>query len=200
MFNAPDGAHKGKLTLKRDGDDADRARSSATPAEYQIEGTAEGGRRLAVVHLHGGRAHPDHDEGDGQGGHDERARDLRQRPGRLDRDAGRGGRRAGCARRRAALDISGAWVFEVDHGGRFGDPGGDVQAEWGDADRPVLGQLGEAPIQGTLKGNELTFSFDVTVQDTQDAHRLQRTAAKDAMKGTVTLGELGEGTFTARRK
>ena len=62
------------------------------------------------------------------------------------------------------------------------------------------GQLGEAPLQGTLKGSDLTFSFDVAVQDTKLHVVYAGTATKDALKGTVTLGELGEGTFTARRK
>ena len=62
------------------------------------------------------------------------------------------------------------------------------------------GQLGEAPVEGTIKGAEFSFSFDVTVQDTKVHVVYTGTATKDALKGTVTLGELGEGTFTARRK
>ena len=62
------------------------------------------------------------------------------------------------------------------------------------------GQLGEAPIQGTLKGADLTFSFDASVQDTKLHVVYTGKATKDALKGTVVLGEFGEGTFTAHRK
>ena len=63
-----------------------------------------------------------------------------------------------------------------------------------------VGQLGEAPIQGTLKGSELTFSLDVSVPGHEVHIVYTGTATKDALKGTASFGDLGEGTFTARRK
>ena len=63
-----------------------------------------------------------------------------------------------------------------------------------------VGQLGEAPIQGTLKGSDLTFSIDVSFQDTKLHIVYTGSATKDALKGTASLGDFGEATFTARRK
>jgi hypothetical protein len=60
--------------------------------------------------------------------------------------------------------------------------------------------LGEADVAGTVKGQNIMFSFsadaggqslEVTYTGTVDG--------KDAMKGKISLGGLGEGTFTAKR-
>jgi hypothetical protein len=62
------------------------------------------------------------------------------------------------------------------------------------------GQLGEAPLTGTLKGTEIRFEFGVDIQGTSLTIVHTGTVEKDAMKGTVTLGEMGNGTFTGSRK
>jgi hypothetical protein len=61
------------------------------------------------------------------------------------------------------------------------------------------GQLGEAPLTGTLKGTAIEFAIDVSVQDTAFHIVYAGTADKGAMKGTVRLGDLGDGTFTAKK-
>lgn len=62
------------------------------------------------------------------------------------------------------------------------------------------GQLGEAPVTGTVKGAAVEFGFDVTVQDTRLRITCAGTADATSMKGAVRLGELGEGTFTGRKQ
>jgi len=58
------------------------------------------------------------------------------------------------------------------------------------------GQLGEAPIKGVVKGNEVKLEF--TVSD----NLIQYTGIVDGenMKGTVKLGTMAEGTFTGKRR
>jgi hypothetical protein len=99
-----------------------------------------------------------------------------------------------------AIDISGAWTFEVTTAAGSGSPAVTFNQSGERLAGQYSGQLGEAPVTGTLKGSELTFSFDVTVQDTKLHVVYTGTATKDGLKGTVALGELGDGTFTARRK
>ena len=100
----------------------------------------------------------------------------------------------------STIDISGAWLFEVTTAAGSGSPSMTFNQSGETLTGQYSGQLGEAPIRGTLKGNELTFSFDASVQEAKVHVVYTGTATKDALKGTVTLGELGEGTFTARRK
>ncbi len=58
------------------------------------------------------------------------------------------------------------------------------------------GQLGETPVKGTLKGNKVYIRFGVSGIDIEYAGIVDG----DTMKGKVTLGNMGEGTFTGTRK
>ena len=51
-----------------------------------------------------------------------------------------------------------------------------------------------------IKGNAIEFAIDVDVQGTAAHITYSGTVDKDSMKGTVKLGDLGEGTFTAKKK
>jgi hypothetical protein len=60
--------------------------------------------------------------------------------------------------------------------------------------------LGEADLTGTVKGRDIVFSFTANVQGMAIGVTYAGTIeASDAMKGRVTLGGLGDGTFTAKR-
>jgi hypothetical protein len=124
-----------------------------------------------------------------------------------------GGRENGqwLARRAAALavpgqadappaDVSGTWSFQVETGAGSGTPTMTFKQDGGKLTGHYSGQLGEAPLTGTVKGNAVEFSFDASIQGT-DLHVVYSgTAEKDSMKGTVKLGDVGEGTFTAKKK
>jgi hypothetical protein len=60
--------------------------------------------------------------------------------------------------------------------------------------------LGEADVTGTIKGADLTFSFTANVQGTSINVTYTGTVDKDSMKGSVSLGDVGEGTFTGKRQ
>ena len=54
-------------------------------------------------------------------------------------------------------------------------------------------------LTGTIKDAEFTFSVEIgTEQKVTVVYT--GTVDKDSVKGSVTLGELGEGTFTGKRK
>ena len=58
------------------------------------------------------------------------------------------------------------------------------------------GQLGEAPIKGVIKGTDVVLEFTAS----GNLIRYAGVVDGDNMKGKVTLGTLGEGTFTGRRR
>lgn len=60
--------------------------------------------------------------------------------------------------------------------------------------------LGEADVTGTAKDADFTFSFTANVQGTSINVTYSGTVDKDTMKGKVSLGDLGEGTFTGKRQ
>ena len=100
------------------------------------------------------------------------------------------------------VDLTGKWLFTVTTSAGNGTP----TVTLNQAGEKLTGhysstQLGEADLTGSVKGNGVTFAFAVEVQG---AH-LNVTYAgtlenKDSMTGTVNLGGLGEGTFTAKRQ
>ena len=60
--------------------------------------------------------------------------------------------------------------------------------------------LGEADFTGSVKGMAITFSFNADAGGVTLAVTYTGTiGGKDAMKGTVSLGEAGDGTWTAKR-
>jgi len=63
-----------------------------------------------------------------------------------------------------------------------------------------VGQMGEVPLEGTLKGTTLSFATEMTVAKLKVRILYTGTAAKDELKGTIKYGELGEGVFTGHRK
>jgi hypothetical protein len=99
-----------------------------------------------------------------------------------------------------ALDVSGPWVLDVNTPVGGGNPTVTFKQDGEKLTGHYTGQLGEAPLTGTLKGTEIRFEFGVDIQGTSLTIVYTGTVEKDAMKGTVRLGEMGDGTFTGSRK
>lgn len=98
------------------------------------------------------------------------------------------------------IDVSGSWVFTVETPMGSGTPTFTFKQDGESLTGHYAGALGEADLTGTLKGNAITFSFKVNVQGTEGVVTYSGAAAKDSIKGKVTFGDLGEGTFTAKRQ
>ena len=98
------------------------------------------------------------------------------------------------------VDVSGTWTFQVEFSGGSGTPTMTFKQDGEKLTGHYSGQLGEAPLTGTIKGTAIEFAIDVDVQGTAAHIVYSGTVEKDAMKGTVKLGDFGEGTFTAKKK
>ena len=96
-------------------------------------------------------------------------------------------------------DVSGTWAFEVTTD--FGT-GSSTMAFKQDGEKltgQYTGQYGEAALTGTVKGQEITFAYDL-VRETVTAHVVYAgTIDKDTMKGTLSIGDMGNGSFTAKK-
>lgn len=102
----------------------------------------------------------------------------------------------------APVDITGTWIFTVDTG-TVGTPTVTFKQEG----EKLTGHyssmtLGEADFTGTLKGQDLNFTFEAKVQDTPVPVVYKGTVPnKDEIKGTIDIaGGAASGTFTAKRK
>jgi hypothetical protein len=91
-----------------------------------------------------------------------------------------------------AADMTGKWTFNVvlDAGG--GSPTFDFKQAGEKLTGTYHGQLGEAPLEGTVKGDAVEF----TINGGQlQAKYIGKIDGGTKIKGTVDYGELGKGTF-----
>jgi hypothetical protein len=100
----------------------------------------------------------------------------------------------------AAVNVTGTWVFDVQTSAGSGTPTMTFKQEGEKLTGQYSGQLGELPLTGTVKDSKISFQFDVSVEGTNLTIVYSGTVEKDSMKGTVSLGPAGDGTFTAKRK
>ena len=101
----------------------------------------------------------------------------------------------------AGTDVTGTWIFTVETSAGGGTPTLTLKQDGERLTGHYSGQLGESDLTGSVKGQELTFTFSVEVQGTALVCTYAgRIESKDSLKGTVKIAPLGDGTFTATRK
>lgn len=99
------------------------------------------------------------------------------------------------------IDVTGKWTFQVDTSAGGGTPTFTFKQDGEKLTGHYSGQLGEADLTGSVKGQDITLAFGVDVQGLHiDCTYAGTIESKDAMKGTVKLAGLGEGTFTGKRQ
>jgi hypothetical protein len=106
------------------------------------------------------------------------------------------------AQEKARIDLSGKWTFQVTTSAGSGEPtvtfkhtGDELTGHYSSTN------LGEADLTGTVKGRDVTFKFTGTVQGMSVSVTYTGTIeSKETMKGTIDIGGLAQGTFTAKRQ
>jgi hypothetical protein len=98
-------------------------------------------------------------------------------------------------------EVSGVWAFTIETGSGTSTPTVTFKQDG----EKLMGHyssqvLGERDFTGTIKGNAINFTVEADLQGQAIKVTYSGTVDKDTMKGKVVLGELGEGTFTAKRK
>jgi len=105
------------------------------------------------------------------------------------------------AQKNAKIDVTGKWVFTVETNAGSGTPTFTFKQDGEKLTGHYSGQLGEAELTGTVKGDAISFAFSADVQGNKiDATYAGTVESNDSMKGTVKLVGLGEGTFTGKRQ
>ncbi|MGH8177307.1 MAG: hypothetical protein ACREV5_13690 [Steroidobacter sp.] len=99
----------------------------------------------------------------------------------------------------ADVDVTGHWTMAVETQAGSGSPTFDLKQDGETVTGQYKGQLGEAPVTGTVKGSEVTLNYKVSAQGMDLNVTYTGTVDGDSMQGKVSLGELGEGTFTGKK-
>lgn len=99
-----------------------------------------------------------------------------------------------------AVNVTGAWVVEVETQAGSGSPSFTFKQEGEKLTGRYKGQLGEADLMGTVKGGQIEFSFKLTGGQVEGTVVYSGTTDGKTMKGKVSLAGLGEGTFTGKKQ
>ena len=98
-------------------------------------------------------------------------------------------------------DVGGAWTLTVETAGGTGSPTVTFKQDGEKLTGTYSSQVfGEQKVTGTIKGTAISFFFDGSLEGTAVKVTYSGTVSGDAMKGKVTIGDLGEGTFTGKKK
>lgn len=95
-----------------------------------------------------------------------------------------------------AADVTGTWIMSVQTSAGSGTPTFKLTQKAGVITGTYKGQLGEAPVNGTIKDDDVTWQFDVETQGIPLTITYTGKISGKAISGKVTLGQFGEGTFT----
>jgi hypothetical protein len=99
------------------------------------------------------------------------------------------------------VDVSGNWALTVETSGGTGTPSVEFKQDGETLTGNYSSQVfGEQKVTGTIKGNAITFGFTTSFQGSTVTVTYTGTADATTMKGKVTVGDLGEGTFTGKKK
>jgi hypothetical protein len=110
------------------------------------------------------------------------------------------GSQAGSGQASGGANISGNWAFEVQTDQGSGSPSFTFKQDGEKLTGTYKGAFGEGPVEGTVKGNAINFNVKVNAQGQDVVITYTGTIENGTMKGTVKLGDLGTGTWTAKRQ
>ena len=100
----------------------------------------------------------------------------------------------------AQASVAGKWDLTVQLDQGSGAPTVVFKQDGETLSGTYTGQFGEAPLTGTLKGNDIVFRVKVSAQGYDVEFVYSGTLETETtMKGTVDLGGMASGTWTGKR-
>jgi hypothetical protein len=101
-----------------------------------------------------------------------------------------------------AINLTGKWSFNVTTDAGTGTPTVTFTQKGDTLTGHYSSQtFGEVDLKGTVKDNKLTFSFQGNVQGTAVTVTYTGTVeSSTSLKGTLSIGGMANGTFTAKKQ
>jgi hypothetical protein len=96
----------------------------------------------------------------------------------------------------AAHALDGTWEFAVTLSAGEGTATLELKVDGNAVTGTYTGQVGTAPVTGTVNGDAVELSFDSQAGKVTYSGKL----ADGTITGTAVYGELGDGTFVAKKK
>jgi len=99
------------------------------------------------------------------------------------------------------VSLTGDWNLSVELPNMTATPALTLKQDGDKLTGHYSGQLGEADLTGTVKGQEIAFKFSVDAQGNNlDCTYTGTIEGKDSLKGKVNIAGLADGTFTAKKQ
>jgi hypothetical protein len=99
-----------------------------------------------------------------------------------------------------APTMNGTWAIEAHHSAGVSNPTANITQTGEKLTGKYVGSYGESVLTGSIKDNK-EFTFSVEIGTEQKVTVVYTgTLDGDTIKGSMTMGEMGEGTFTGKRK
>jgi hypothetical protein len=95
-----------------------------------------------------------------------------------------------------AADVTGTWLMTVQTSAGSGTPTFTLVQKGDAITGTYKGQLGEAPVTGTINGDDMTLEFGVETQGQSLTIKYIGKIDGKSVSGSVALGGFGSGTFT----
>jgi hypothetical protein len=103
---------------------------------------------------------------------------------------------------RTAVNVAGKWAMTLEMGMGSGTPGLELKQEGAKITGTYSGRYGSFPLEGTLKGRTIAFSLTMSAEGQSVVMSFAGEVAADSlsMKGTASLGEMGDATWSAKKQ
>jgi hypothetical protein len=100
----------------------------------------------------------------------------------------------------SAADVTGTWIMAVETGAGSGSPTFTLKQSGDALTGTYKGQLGEAPVTGTVKGDDVTIEYKIDAQGQTLSVKYSGKVDGNSMSGKVVLGTFAEGTFKGTKQ
>jgi hypothetical protein len=100
----------------------------------------------------------------------------------------------------SAADVTGTWRMAVQTSAGSGNPTFELVQKGDSISGTYKGQLGEAPVTGTMSGNDMTLEFGIDAQGQTLTIKYTGKVDGKSVSGSVALGGFGSGTFTGTKQ
>ena len=103
---------------------------------------------------------------------------------------------------KAAVNVAGKWTMTLEMSMGTATPSLDLKQDGTKVTGTYTGRYGTFPLEGTLKDRAIQFSFEMGAEGETITMSFAGEVAADAqtMKGTASLGEMGDATWSAKRE
>ena len=101
-----------------------------------------------------------------------------------------------------ALNVTGKWTMTLEMSMGTATPALDLKQDGAKITGTYTGRYGTFDLEGSVKDHTIVFSFTMNAEGQPVTMSFEGEVSADAqsMKGTASLGEMGDATWSARRQ